>query len=317
MTRHSFAARLLGVVALSALMVGSANAQLFGGNKDDTARNSARLGQLEDQIRMLTGQVEEMSFQVRNLEEALRRAQEDNEYRLQQLEGTGGGAPRPAAQAAPAVAPQTTLAAPATNQAAVPTGSTLRQEQVRNVQNTPAQPSGGPLDLSALANQQAVVAAPAAQGQQGGGILVAPGDVSGFNGNIQASLTGDPNADYNMIYEVLESGNFGAAEEGFDTFMGMYPDHELSGDAQFWYGESLFEQNKHREAAAAFLKAYNNYPQNSLAADSLFKLAMSLKGLGETDAACATFSELKNKFPTASPDLLQEAQLEQQRSKCN
>eukprot|EP01035_Chromulina_nebulosa_P050974 gene50974-69350_t len=43
--------------------------------------------QLQEQLRQLTGRVEEMSFQLLQMQEQLRKAQEDNDFRFQQLEG--------------------------------------------------------------------------------------------------------------------------------------------------------------------------------------------------------------------------------------
>src|SRR5688500_14552317 len=48
-----------------------------------------RVQQLEEQLRQLNGRVEEMSFQILQMQETLRKAQEDNEFRFQELEGGG------------------------------------------------------------------------------------------------------------------------------------------------------------------------------------------------------------------------------------
>ena len=56
------------------------------------ANDAMRIGQLEEQIRSLNGRIEEMSFQLLQMQEQLRKTQEDNEYRFQDLEsGKGGG----------------------------------------------------------------------------------------------------------------------------------------------------------------------------------------------------------------------------------
>ncbi|MFZ2102084.1 MAG: YbgF trimerization domain-containing protein, partial [Oricola sp.] len=59
-----------------------------------------RVFTLEEEIRQLTGKLEELSYQVLELQEQLRKAQEDNEFRFQQLEG--GGAPPASADGTPA-----------------------------------------------------------------------------------------------------------------------------------------------------------------------------------------------------------------------
>src|SRR5215813_11298210 len=56
-----------------------------------------RLDQLENQMRQLTGTIEQLQYRNQQLEQALRRMQEDNEFRFQQLSGRGAPAPaRPA-----------------------------------------------------------------------------------------------------------------------------------------------------------------------------------------------------------------------------
>ncbi len=74
-----------------------------------------RLDALENQIRQLTGQVEQLQYRNQQLEQQLRRTTEDNEFRFQELGGKGGGSraaqpQRQAPQAQPPVpqgAPQT------------------------------------------------------------------------------------------------------------------------------------------------------------------------------------------------------------------
>lgn len=57
---------------------------------------TARIGQLEEQIRSLNGRIEEMSFQLLQMQEQIRKFQEDNEFRFQDLE-SGKASPRRAA----------------------------------------------------------------------------------------------------------------------------------------------------------------------------------------------------------------------------
>ncbi len=65
--------------------------------------DSVRIQQLEETIRQLNGRVEEMSFQLLQMQEQMRKTQQDNEFRFQELEkGSAGGASAPAVAAAPA-----------------------------------------------------------------------------------------------------------------------------------------------------------------------------------------------------------------------
>ncbi len=102
-----------------------------------------RIDQLESQVRQLTGAVEELQYRNRQLEQSLRRTQEDTEYRLQELGGKGPAraarpAPAPQAQVAPQMAPQ--MAPPMAPQAA-PRPATQTQQPSYQAPQHPAQPA--------------------------------------------------------------------------------------------------------------------------------------------------------------------------------
>ena len=75
-----------------------------------------RLDRMENQIRQLTGMVEQLQFRNQQLEQQVRRGQEDADYRFQELGGRGGGAAtrpqRPAPPAAQPMPPQPPSAPP-------------------------------------------------------------------------------------------------------------------------------------------------------------------------------------------------------------
>ena len=54
-----------------------------------------RVQQLEEEIRALNGRIEEMSFQLLQMQETIRKQQEDNEFRFQDLEKKSGSLTRP------------------------------------------------------------------------------------------------------------------------------------------------------------------------------------------------------------------------------
>lgn len=86
---------------------------------DPLADLNTRVSSLEQELARLTGQIEQNSFKVRQLEEQMNRFKGDAEFRLNTLEGNPaappGGAPRPggAAASAPAAPPVVAPAAPA------------------------------------------------------------------------------------------------------------------------------------------------------------------------------------------------------------
>lgn len=322
--------RIFVCLTLALMLAGwpqAGSAQLFGSSKKD-AETVARMNQMEENMRALTGQVEELSHQIRVLQDQIRRMQEDTEYRLQQLEG---GAPRQRSDVAP------------DGQGAAQ-GGTLRgsEPQVLGTLNESygpasgsdvgAQGSGdadfgaqggysagsGPLDLSALA--RGIENPNSGLGTENAGSEL-PGVSGGQDpiGDQVAALdsAADPQAAYNAAYDAILSGDYRGAETGFMRFLAEFPDHNLAGNAQFWLGESYYAQGQYRDAADAFLKSYTDYPDGQKATDSLLKLGLSLEGIGERDAACATFSELLAKYPNAPATVRSEAQAEQQRVGCS
>ena len=65
-----------------------------------------RIDQLENQVRQLTGAVEQLQFRNQQLETNLRKIQEDNEFRFKELGGKTAGGPARSSGAQPSIAPQ-------------------------------------------------------------------------------------------------------------------------------------------------------------------------------------------------------------------
>src|SRR5215210_7335659 len=76
----------------------------------DAADFVVRLNRLENQVRQMSGHIEQLQFENRQLKDQLRKFQEDVEFRFQESAGGRGGAPRlasPPAAAPPPIASQT------------------------------------------------------------------------------------------------------------------------------------------------------------------------------------------------------------------
>src|SRR5262249_48294810 len=88
----------------------------------NTALNfEMRVGRIEDQMRTMTGQIEETSYKIEQLRVNLQKLQSDLEVRFNQLEGGGnlqnapsGGAPAPQAMSAPPLTPPAAQPTPLT-----------------------------------------------------------------------------------------------------------------------------------------------------------------------------------------------------------
>ncbi len=121
----------------------------------DAASAQLRIDRLENQMRSMTGQIEEMQFQIRRLEDQLRKFQQDVDFRFDEQKGgkpPAGARPAPQAPAptAPATPPRRTdlneNGYPVVTQAA----PTSRRGDAFDPAQDPAAP-GAPRDLATMA----------------------------------------------------------------------------------------------------------------------------------------------------------------------
>ena len=260
------------------------------------AQFEIRLQQLEQEVRGLTGKVEEFSFNLRRLEAQFERNQSDMEMRLQM--GQGGdranenmvmGTTGPTV-AAPGTAPL--AAAPAATSAMVVTSAPTERRTlvVKGI------PTSAPASTTAAAPPAPVTAtAP-------GGATVLP--------------QGAPAADYNNAYALLQRADYSGAERAFGAFLAGHPNDPLAGNAQYWLAETFYVRENYHQAAVHFAEGYKNYPAGPKAAANLLKLGMSLGRLGKNGEACASLDELGRRFPDAPGNVQQYARTERQRLGC-
>ncbi|OAE40640.1 tol-pal system protein YbgF [Agrobacterium tumefaciens] len=329
-------AGMLGLAACTGLSGTAVSGPLFGAGGSFGTINSQqqppvirvqaneayRVQQLEEQIRQLNGRIEEMSFQLLQMQETIRKAQEDNEFRFQELEGGKG--------ASPAAAPKKKAEASSVSPATPPT------DDVATIIETP--PQGG-ASVSPSAPSNAPTAAPGettlgsieldSKGMPIGGTLN-----SGAN-NSSGSLPGVTTANaprktdpvntaaltsegdiYQAAYGHVLSGDYKLAEQGFQQYLQGYPKGSKAADASFWLGEAQYSQGKFNEAAKTFLNGHQAYGKSPKAPEMLMKLGMSLAALDNTETACATLREVPKRYPNASKTVLSKVASEQKRLSC-
>ncbi len=130
------------------------------------------------------------------------------------------------------------------------------------------------------------------------------------------NVNGAPRKLYDAGYNYLISNDYASAETTFKTFLRNYPQDELSGNAQYWLGETFFARGDYRQAANEFLKGYKSYKQSQKGPDNLLKLGMSLHRLGQSEAACQTYTELKSKYSNLPGHVMRHLSREQKAAAC-
>jgi tol-pal system protein YbgF len=87
-------------------------------------------------------------------------------------------------------------------------------------------------------------------------------------------------------------------------------------EAQYWLGESMYQRQRYRDAAEAFLGVSTKFETSARAPDALLRLGQSLAAMGEREAACASLAEVSRKYPRASVAVRQGVEREQKRVRC-
>lgn len=297
----------------------------------DAADFVVRLNRLEGQMRQLSGDVERLQFENRQLKDQLRKFQEDVEFRFQER---SGGASRPAASTpaappSPATAPanpgprQTQpqpnrrsdafdpTAAPDAPGAPQVLGSTSPSAPLPLPGAALATPPGSIADL--IEDDEDAPGTGPLDLSQAGRTPVAPRMAAP---SPSTTATGNPRADYDTAYAYLLQRQFEQAEMGFRQFLQSHPRDRLVPDATFWLGETYLQRNRPREAAEQFLTVSTQHGSSPKAPDAMLKLGVALNALGAREQACATLAELERKFPQAAPNVRQGAERELRRARC-
>ena len=278
--------RLLASLVLSIAVTGTAMAQMPVPPLNIPTRTLAvpvqaadpRVGQLEEQLRVMNGRIEELNFLVLELQEMLRKQQKDNEFRFQELEGGKGAVPQQNGDAGGAVAPldpQTDVAAtePATG----------APEQ--NLGTVTFDANGNPIGGNIVA---------------GAAIPAGLGDGELFD------------ASYNLVL----AGDYSAAESALKEHVSRFPKSKRASDAKYWLGESQLGQEKYADAAENFLAISKNFPKSERAPEALLKLGVSMAALKKNDIACATFAEVARRYPNADAALKSRIDTERAAAQC-
>ena len=121
---------------------------------------------------------------------------------------------------------------------------------------------------------------------------------------------------YDFAVSFMKIGDYETAEFALKEFINKNKEHDLAGNAQYWYGETFRIRQLYSDAASAYLDGYQNYPKSKKAPDNLLKLGITMVQLGEKDQGCTMITGIKKQYPKASKSVLQKAQYEQKKFKC-
>ncbi|MEP1443210.1 MAG: tol-pal system protein YbgF [Hyphomicrobiales bacterium] len=265
-------------------------------NSRAIGENTIRVQELQEQMRQITGRVEQLVFDLQRIQEQLRIMQEDagvvqepstqqradNSSENDNPDNNGGGD-------ANLIPPPGTVGGSQIAAAGVPSAD-------------------APLELKPNTGAQTNLAVESRDP------LLQPNGTASL-GTLVLPDT-DPEALYNVGYSRLLNGDYAGAEANLRKFVQSYPNHQLAPNGRYWLAETFYARGQFADAVEEFSVTYKSFPASSKAPDSLLKLGLSLARLEEHDAACATLAEVFNRFPEASRSIHIAARDGQARSNC-
>jgi tol-pal system protein YbgF len=293
---------------------------------------SVRLDRLENRLREMTGQIEQLQFRNQQLEQEIARLQ-------------GGAAPAAAPGPAPRMAPVAAPSLPPA-QALPPQGAPApggKRSDAFDPSQHPDAPGvpralggaaampppqaaasvgapggrdpGAPLDLSTLSS---VPATQTVSADPNGALPAPPPRNTSRTGAQLATLppTGNPKDEYDLAYGYVLHKDYALAEKAFADFLRKNPNDKMAPEAHYWLGESFFQRQRYQDAADSYLVVVRNYESSEKAPDSLLRLGQSLAALGQKEMACASLGEVNRKYPRASAGVKRGVAAEQKRIHC-
>ena len=125
-----------------------------------------------------------------------------------------------------------------------------------------------------------------------------------------------PKEQYEFATNLLKVGDYNTAERALKEFVITNPEHDLAGNAQYWYAETFRIRQLYTDAASAYLEGYQKYPKSEKAPINLLKLGVSLVQIGEKDQGCLMITGVQKQYPDANQSVLQKSKYEEKKFEC-
>ena len=260
--------------------------ELDQNTEDVLTRHLLKLSELENQFNELTNKFEEVNFKLDKLSNRLSKIQADNQLRFQGLEEGAS------------------------------TNNLENKELVlkKNEENKILPGSSEPQDLGSISYKDTSTEATIQQTQSIDTTSTVVSEIIESEEKILPDET--PEKQYEFASSFLKIGDYNTAERAFLEFIQLNPDHNLAGNAQYWYAETFRIRQLYTDAAEAYLEGYQKYPKSSKAPINLLKLGVSLVQIGEKDQGCLMISGVKEQYPKANQSVLQKAKYEEKKFEC-
>ena len=243
-------------------------------------RHLLKLSEIEAQFKELTNKFESINFKLDKLSSRLSKVQADNQMRFQQLEDS----------------------------------SKELVSKPKELENKILPGSSKPQDLGSISYVDTTTNETTQQTQSVDTTSTVVTEIVQTEEKILPDET--PEKQYEFATSFLKIGDYNTAERAFREFVISNADHELAGNAQYWYAETFRIRQLYTDAASAYLEGYQKYPKSNKAPINLLKLGVSLVQIGEKDQGCLMITGVKDQYPKANQSVLQKAKYEEKKFEC-
>lgn len=258
----------------------SSSGKTSNSNDDVLTQHLLKLSDLEEQFKILTNNFEEVSFKLDKLSSRITKVQVDNQMRFQDLERSG--------------LDQGT--------------STVSSGIIKLPGSGEAQDLGGVSDSDIASLEQVQKT----QSVESVGTVVT--ETAQRTEKILPETS--PEEQYKFAISFLKVGDYETAEFALREFVDVNSNHDLAGNAQFWYGETFRIRQLYQDAATAYLDGYQKYPKSKKAPRNLLELGVMMVQLGEKTQGCKMILGIKKQYPTASQSVIQRAEYNRKKFGC-
>jgi len=236
-----------------------------------------RVSDLENTLRQLTGQMEQLDHRVGEFDAKIARMQKDFDYKLctlsaQQL-SAGGSADDQNALPCNGAPVQSNLGAPA---APIQMGA------------PPA--SNGPVHLAPP---------PGVLGTLPPGAPL-PQQTDSQDGPSMQTASIDTHPQFDAALNLLAKAQYDEARAAFRSFADTHPKDDLTPQAVYWVGDIAYVQKDYPNAAHAFAEEIKRFPASPRAPESMLRLGQSLLAMNQKKEGCTFLAALPKTYPAAS-----------------
>ena len=265
----------------------SNNITMSNNSEDVLTRHLLKLSEIENQFQQLTNKFEEINFKLDKLSNRLSKVQADNQLRFQDIEET--------------------IISDDSNK--------KLSKKIDNKEDKNLPGSSEPQDLGSISYKDTDSNEITQKTQSIDTTATIVTETFVAEEKILPNET--PEKQYEFATSFLKVGDYTTAERAFREFVTSNPDHDLAGNAQYWYAETFRIRQLYTDAASAYLEGYQKYPKGEKAPINLLKLGVSMVQIGEKDQGCKMINGVEKQYPKANQSVIQKAKYESQKFECN